>query len=347
MPPWNFNQSEKEKQWEVLANVDWNIGRIVQTLKDRGIYNNTLIVFVNDNGYLNHEHQLRSKGPVMYEETSRALMIVKPPAPYTGGKIVEYPASTLDIMPTILTYAGLSIPPSARGFNIKPLIEGQSGGGNVMMEFHETDANGDGIHEDWPMRGAVHRRAINGNLFKFVHYLGSTIYGVQYDGKDYEFYNLGSDPYEMNNILRRLSPTDNALERIKRSNPVLGTQAYDDRQALIYTVRKLANWQRHTNDPAGNAIGIRNLVASRTVPGQMQLSWNSLVAATSEVEYWESLCPGGSCGNEPPYVMDVSAYRTSHNITVTSLTPGQQYQFRVYSIDPRGNGDTASIYATA
>jgi len=95
--------------------VDDSISRVVDTLKEFGLFESTLIILAGDNGFLLGEHGLIDKR-CMYEESIRIPWIVSCPGLYgTSGKVVDKMILNIDLAPTILEAAGLSVPTTMQG----------------------------------------------------------------------------------------------------------------------------------------------------------------------------------------------------------------------------------------
>ncbi|MEL6199804.1 MAG: sulfatase-like hydrolase/transferase [Pseudomonadota bacterium] len=117
---------------------DWGVGAVLDTLRDERLLDNTLIIYVNDNGweqpagveYVNDPKTFANGGPrgkgSFFDTGLRTPIIF-----YWRGKIAavrdqQTLASALDIMPTILDYAGLPQPETLPGYTLRPAIEGES-----------------------------------------------------------------------------------------------------------------------------------------------------------------------------------------------------------------------------
>ncbi len=116
--------------------VDGAIGRFVKALKQRGIYDEALIVFTADHGEMNGRRALLDKGVYLCPEVLRAPLAVKLPASQDAKpQTIDAPVSHLDIAPTLLEIAGIA--PAARmdGQSLLPLLEGTASGGDRELLF--------------------------------------------------------------------------------------------------------------------------------------------------------------------------------------------------------------------
>jgi arylsulfatase len=90
-----------------MIDVDQHIGSVLDALEESGRDANTIIIFTSDHGEMCGAHHLRQKGSVAFKETVNVpLVIVDPNKP--GGVRTDAVGSHLDLVPTILAYAGLS-----------------------------------------------------------------------------------------------------------------------------------------------------------------------------------------------------------------------------------------------
>ena len=109
--------------------IDEEIGRIVQALKDNGMYDNALIVFVSDHGDMLGDHyHWRKTYP--YEGSAHVPCIVKWPAAVRSHPArLEQPVELRDVLPTFLEAAGAAVPDSMDGRSLYALLgtEGREG----------------------------------------------------------------------------------------------------------------------------------------------------------------------------------------------------------------------------
>ena len=98
----------------MLHHLDLGVGRVVDTLKKEGLWENTLLVFLTDNGGSKAmsaaNTPLRGAKQQNYEGGIRTPFIVSWPAAFKGGRTLDTPISSLDILPTALAAAGVALP---------------------------------------------------------------------------------------------------------------------------------------------------------------------------------------------------------------------------------------------
>ena len=93
---------------EVAANDD-SFGKLLAHLRDRKLYDDMVIVFTSDHGEEFWEHDERGHGKALYEESIRIPLVIRAPS-FGEGQRIDRPVQSVDIMPTLLTLAGLPIP---------------------------------------------------------------------------------------------------------------------------------------------------------------------------------------------------------------------------------------------
>ena len=107
-----------------ISALDECVGMIWQAVKDAGIENNSILVFTADHGDLMGAHGLWNKQQP-YEESIRIPFLIHYPSAFgTKGKISSVLLNTPDIMPTLLSMAHISVPPSVEGKDLSKIISG-------------------------------------------------------------------------------------------------------------------------------------------------------------------------------------------------------------------------------
>ena len=93
--------------YATISQIDFHVGRMVRLLKERGFYEDTLIVFTADHGDYMGFHHLLLKSNLMYEPVVKVPLIIKYPRGRSRGLTRRSLVSTVDVAPTILRQAGL------------------------------------------------------------------------------------------------------------------------------------------------------------------------------------------------------------------------------------------------
>ena len=107
-----------------IAGIDSCVGRILDQLEALNIENNTAIVYVSDNGFFRGEHKLGDKR-APYEESIRIPFVIKFPQEQDIPRVIDEIALNLDLAPTILDIAGISVPETMQGLSLLPLIKNE------------------------------------------------------------------------------------------------------------------------------------------------------------------------------------------------------------------------------
>ncbi len=103
-----------------VRDLDTGFGHLMQVLDDRGLSQNTLVIFMGDNG----EALLRGKG-TLYQRGINVPLLIRWPEKIEAGVVSESLISGVDLAPTILDAAGLSPAPGMTGVSFQPLLLGQ------------------------------------------------------------------------------------------------------------------------------------------------------------------------------------------------------------------------------
>ena len=188
-----------------VKGVDDNIKRLIDFLKQEGLYENTIIVYTSDQGMMLGEHDYIDKR-WMYEESMQMPFIVHYPKSFEGGKRSELLINNTDFAPTLIELAGGTVPGYMQGKSFKPVLEKAVG-----PEDWRTST----YYRYWMHMGSRHANpahfGIRTKEYKLIFY-----YGRYYKTKDkikqdgwgrydfdtpvaWEFYDLRKDPGEMQN----------------------------------------------------------------------------------------------------------------------------------------------------
>jgi len=159
--------------------LDHYVGEIITSLKENGLYDDTMIIFTTDHGELLGDHGIWMKGPFMYEQLIRVPLIIKwPKQAYRGES--DTLVSLTDVAPTILATLGLETPEDMDGVDFTPHVTGQSASPHGFITVH---------HVDDPKKIRV--KTVVTSRYKLTFHYGQP-YG--------ELYDLADDPWEVQNL---------------------------------------------------------------------------------------------------------------------------------------------------
>jgi arylsulfatase A-like enzyme/Tfp pilus assembly protein PilF len=162
-----------------IAFADEQVGRLLHFLKDKGVYQNTVIVLSGDHGESLGEHGEKTHGFFIYNATMHVPLIIHLPGK-SVAQAVDDPVSLVDLMPTVLAALGAEIPSQVQGRNLLPTLRGEKSGRDRTV-YGETFLPR--IHFNWSeLRGAENVK---------YHFI---------DAPRPELYDLAKDPGELRNL---------------------------------------------------------------------------------------------------------------------------------------------------
>jgi arylsulfatase A-like enzyme len=230
-----------------MEGIDDLVENLYNTLQATGQLDNTYLIFTSDNGFHMGEHRLPEGKLTPYEEDLHLPLWIRGPG-ITPGTTIDNIVSDVDMAPTFAELTGATIPSFVDGHSLVPLLAGQQptwrkyllierslvddGGGNSPTgKYQATDVNepsdnlpvgpnGKTISQLYPAYYGLHS-----GRFVYVDYYDS-------GGVNKEFYDLQSDPYELQNLLGPGSPglTQEQQDALTEMQAVLA-----DQKACSYT----------------------------------------------------------------------------------------------------------------
>ncbi len=188
-------QGEELKKWKYqgyvkdylrcVRSVDDQVGRVIAMLKEKGIFENTLIIYMGDQGFYMGEHGIYDKR-WMYEESLIMPCLISYPGDVKAGQKVDKIALNVDIAPTILDFAGIEIPKDMQGESMKALLEGdKTAADNWRTSAYYQYFEYPKWHNVQPHFG------IRTERYKLIHYY--------YNIDKWEFFDMEKDPNELTN----------------------------------------------------------------------------------------------------------------------------------------------------
>lgn len=181
----------------MIANLDANFGRLMKTLADRKLAENTVVVFLTDNGPGDARFNggLRNRKGTVYDGGIRVPCYVRWPDKLKGGTAVDSPCAHVDLTPTLLEACGVKPKDAAfDGVNLLPLLTGEKKGlpdRALFLQWHRGDEP-----EKFRAFAAV------GPRYKLVQTAGS------WDAKawkpKYELFDMPADEFEQTDLAEKL-----------------------------------------------------------------------------------------------------------------------------------------------
>jgi arylsulfatase A-like enzyme len=187
--------------------VDDNLGRILDYLKESGDYDDTLIVFCSDHGDQLGDHWLYGRQGY-FEPNFHVPLIVRDPrreADAARGRVVEQFTEMIDVMPTILEAMALSVPAQCDGYSLQPFLHGETPGdwraaAHYECDFRDIRDQGDHVALDLP-ENECHFAVIRGDRGKYVHFPSLPPLYFDMHEDPHEFENLADDPSRAPEVL--------------------------------------------------------------------------------------------------------------------------------------------------
>jgi N-acetylglucosamine-6-sulfatase len=173
-----------QRYCETLLSVDENLGRIMEWVEESDFSDNTLVVYMGDNGFHFGEQGLIDKRTA-YEASIRVPLLIWWPGKIKHAGKIDALVANIDLAPTFIDLAGLPVPETMDGESFKPLIEGRETPWReeILYEYY--------WERNYPYTPTMH--ALISSRYKFIRYHG--IWDLN------EFYDLETDPEEKVNLI--------------------------------------------------------------------------------------------------------------------------------------------------
>ena len=196
--PMHLKMTEKDKEdarkvYGMVSNIDDNIGKLLQKIADLGIEENTIIIFMTDNGpqQLRYTAGMRDKKGSVYHGGTRVPFFLKYPALTKESKVIETMSAHFDVLPTLSELCHVDLPKDRKidGKSLVPLIKGK-----------KVDWADRAMFSYWTRKypELYNSMAIQKAEYKLV---GQTNYNASIE--DFELYHLKNDPEELHNIVKQ------------------------------------------------------------------------------------------------------------------------------------------------
>lgn len=193
-----------------VKGVDDNVGKLIAFLKEEGLYDNTIIVYTGDQGFMLGEHDFVDKR-WMYEESLRMPFFVRYPSEIEAGSRTDAIINNTDFAPTLINMAGGAVPEEMQGHSFDKILKS----GEEPEDWQQSS-----YYRYWMHMAHAHANpahfGIRTKEYKLIFYYGK--YWVDTDDENaewnkdswgnqfemhtpaaWEFYDLVNDPKEMNN----------------------------------------------------------------------------------------------------------------------------------------------------
>ena len=173
---------------ETLLALDESVGRVLDALEAEGLAENTLVIYLGDNGFLLGEHGLIDKRNA-YEESIRIPMLAWAPGWIDAGSTVEGLVRNIDLAPTFLELTGADSPIDMDGASFLGLLTGGTAAGEDREFLYE-------YYWEYAFPHTPTTFALRGDRYKFVYYHG--VWDTE------ELYDIVADPEERTNLVEAM-----------------------------------------------------------------------------------------------------------------------------------------------
>lgn len=180
---WKYQRYMRDYM-KVVKSLDDNVGRILDYLEDKGMLENTLVVYTSDQGFYMGEHGWFDKR-FMYEESMHTPLLMHLPKGLNAKGEIREMVQNIDYAPTFLELAGIPVPEDMHGVSLLPLLRGE----------HPVDWRKALYYHfyEYPAEHMVKRHyGVRTDRFKLIHFYN--------DIDTWELYDLKEDPTEMHNL---------------------------------------------------------------------------------------------------------------------------------------------------
>jgi len=196
-------REEIRDYFNCINRLDEGVGMVLDKLDEAGVRDNTLIVYISDHG----ADFPRGKGSI-YENGTRVPMIVNDPKGFSKGKVENGMVSTIDLLPTMLTAAGIPVPDELPGFALQDIDSGKLAPRQFIHTF-TTGSSPNLLYVQFGIRDERYKLVYNPdrslNRLAESRYKNSQLPEDQYvesflHPPEYELFDLLDDPDEWKNL---------------------------------------------------------------------------------------------------------------------------------------------------
>lgn len=208
---WKYQRYMKDYHATAIS-LDRNIGRTLDYLDKHNLSENTIVIYLSDQGFYMGEHGWFDKR-FMYEESFRTPMVMRFPKNIKPKQKTDALIMNIDIAPTLLEYAGVSVPKDMHGNSFKALVDGKKYKKQKTIYYHYYE---NGEHSVSPHFGVRDER------YKLIRFYKRV--------EGWEFFDLKKDPKELNNLY--FSKKHQKIIRKMKKQMLEKINQYEDNDAL-------------------------------------------------------------------------------------------------------------------
>lgn len=202
-------QEEIRLRARMMAPVDEGVGQILELLERRGELDDTVIVFLGDNGYFFGEHGLGPERRFAYEEGIRSPFVVRYPRRVKALTRPDALTICQDMAPTFIELAGGRPGPQVQGRSLLPVFDA-AGRARIPGGWRHSFLVEYWAEQAMPWLVGMTYKAVRTDRYKYIRWINR-----ERGGELSELYDLERDPYELDNRIRSrtLAPVRERLQR--------------------------------------------------------------------------------------------------------------------------------------
>jgi len=211
---WEDCKEMVKRYYGFVSQVDDAIGKVLAYMERKGLLDNTLIIYTADHGDLCGDRGMIDKHYIMYDSVVHVPLVIRYPRMIQPGSCCEEMVTNmLDLVPTILEFAGLPVPEDLHAVSLMPYLQGKPHPN--PRKYALTTYNGQQF-------GLYSQRMIRDHKWKYVFNPADTD----------ELYDMENDPDELKNLVHE--PACAQTLRLLRLELVRELEQVDD--CLIYSI---------------------------------------------------------------------------------------------------------------
>ena len=166
-----------------ISQVDHAVGELLDFLEEKGLREDTIVVYSSDHGDYACEHGIMEKAPgICSDAITRVPLLISWPGKIKGGTLVSDIVESVDVFPTLCELAGMEMPETADGVSLCRKLNGED---TVPKKIGVTE-------NPWS-------KSIRKGKYRYVYY-PVEMFKEEYPDGFHELYDLEEDPWEMNNL---------------------------------------------------------------------------------------------------------------------------------------------------
>ncbi len=185
-PPAPYKQRYASQPYDgEIAYTDSAVGKLLTVLRAHALYDGALIAVMADHGESLGAHGENTHGVFLYDETLHVPLLLKLPANKAAPRRVDAPVGLVDVAPTILREAGVTLPKEMQGEPLESMFQASAAGSKTIPETRVAYAETEYPHRAF---GWSSLRALRAGKYLYVQ------------APERELYNRVSDPAETHNV---------------------------------------------------------------------------------------------------------------------------------------------------